>query len=206
MDAKAASMDAKAASKDPKLGTPKTDQPQLQAGGGTAAAVTKAREVELLSPLLVKYLRVIYDDINIRYNLTTPEGQIQWLTQEQQSSAEDAQLLQDGSFAHFADYFLSGSANVMAPPPPLDESYPISNYFISSSHNTYLTGNQLASDSSTDAYKNVLLRGCRCVEVDVWDGDPPSSSSSEDEAERVGQAKVTKESPSSVSGRGLPCG
>lgn len=52
-------MEAKAAAKDPKLGTPKTDQPQLQAGGGTAAVVTKAREVELLSPLLVKYLRVL---------------------------------------------------------------------------------------------------------------------------------------------------
>ena len=48
---------------------------------------------------------------------------------------------------------------------------PFNEYFISSSHNTYLEGDQLTSTSSTNSYKKVLLSGCRSVEVDAWDGD-----------------------------------
>ncbi|KAJ4026777.1 hypothetical protein NW752_001732 [Fusarium irregulare] len=51
-----------------------------------------------------------------------------------------------------------------------DLNRPINEYFISTSHNTYLLGRQVAARSKLEGYVEALSRGCRSVEVDCWNG------------------------------------
>ncbi|KAL4630531.1 1-phosphatidylinositol 4,5-bisphosphate phosphodiesterase beta-1-like [Arapaima gigas] len=85
------------------------------------------------------------------------------------SMAQKGQISVEG-FAHY----LSGEENGVVPPEKLDQSedmtLPLSHYFINSSHNTYLSAGQLAGNSSVEMYRQVLLSGCRCVELDCWKG------------------------------------
>lgn len=54
--------------------------------------------------------------------------------------------------------------HINVPPLLLDRSHPLTEYFISSSHNTYLTAKQLYGTSSAVAYETALKTGSRCVE------------------------------------------
>jgi phosphatidylinositol phospholipase C, delta len=70
---------------------------------------------------------------------------------------------------------LTSERNSLADPRAVHEVYqdmsqPLNDYFIASSHNTYLEGNQLTGTSSSDMYVRVLKTGCRCVELDCWNG------------------------------------
>ncbi|KAM3857781.1 1-phosphatidylinositol 4,5-bisphosphate phosphodiesterase beta-3 [Diretmus argenteus] len=72
--------------------------------------------------------------------------------------------------------YLGGEENTIVPPERLDliddMNQPLSHYFINSSHNTYLTVGQLTGLSSVEMYRQVLLTGCRCIELDCWKGRP----------------------------------
>jgi hypothetical protein len=70
-----------------------------------------------------------------------------------------------------SDFSVGGSSNThMYPPVHESFDFPMSYYFVHSSHNTYLTGNQLTGKSAVEMYMNVLRRGMKCVELDIWDG------------------------------------
>uniref|UniRef100_A0A3Q2XH46 Phosphoinositide phospholipase C n=1 Tax=Hippocampus comes TaxID=109280 RepID=A0A3Q2XH46_HIPCM len=74
----------------------------------------------------------------------------------------------------FTMYMLSRENDVLNPEHARvyqDMSRPLAHYFISTSHNTYLTKDQVTSASSTEPYIRALIQGCRCVELDCWDGD-----------------------------------
>ncbi|PFH48424.1 hypothetical protein AMATHDRAFT_65546 [Amanita thiersii Skay4041] len=52
-----------------------------------------------------------------------------------------------------------------------DMTRPLPDYFVSSSHNTYLVGHQLVGNSTIEGYIRALLHSCRSVELDIYDGD-----------------------------------
>ncbi|KAL5750524.1 hypothetical protein ACOSP7_025127 [Xanthoceras sorbifolium] len=49
-----------------------------------------------------------------------------------------------------------------------DMTAPLAHYFLYTGHNSYLTGNQLSSDSSVEPIIQALRRGVRVIELDLW--------------------------------------
>jgi phosphatidylinositol phospholipase C delta len=87
--------------------------------------------------------------------------------------AEDASLdnLEDLDEPTEALRALLNKPHIDVPSYLTDRSHPLPEYFISSSHNTYLMAHQLFGASSAEAYETVLNAGSRCVEIDAWDND-----------------------------------
>lgn len=86
-----------------------------------------------------------------------------------ETAKKQQNLTKDG----FLMYLLSADGNIFNSSHSKvyqDMTQPLSHYLVSSSHNTYLMEDQLRGPSSTEAYIRALTKGCRCVELDCWDG------------------------------------
>ncbi|KAK4546800.1 hypothetical protein LTR36_001532 [Oleoguttula mirabilis] len=74
-------------------------------------------------------------------------------------------------FQHFLTSVYNAPVSIVKCESETTLDRPLNEYFISSSHNTYLLGRQILGTSSVDGYIEALLEGCRCIEIDCWDGD-----------------------------------
>lgn len=191
-----------------------------QAGGGLPSG--EDQTIKEVKSSILKHLEQIYaSHASPTHKLWHKDSIVEFLHHSQADKVTDPSgdiATRDAlDFAGFLSYMTSSAADALAPLVQADQdlTWPLASYFISSSHNTYLTGNQLNSDSNAEAYRNVLLRGCRCVEIDVWDGDDSdiesasSSDSDEDEDAREIKAirkasrtqKLTSKLPGSLASR-----
>jgi phosphatidylinositol phospholipase C, delta len=139
--------------------SPNPTIPIIQAGGGQAISEIPEAEHFYLLDSLQDHLRRVYDSLRGSAPTLSREQLENFFSTTQQQPLLLA-LKDDYKFQEFLEvvYNNNGFHALKAKPPgELDMSKPISNYFISSSHNTYLSGNQLSSKSSTEAYKNVCL-------------------------------------------------
>ncbi|KAI5461620.1 PLC-like phosphodiesterase [Mariannaea sp. PMI_226] len=112
---------------------------------------------------------------DVESSLPMWEKQFTFLSRRYQSeeinafeATHDVQVMSEAAFVKY----LTSECNspIVSEPQNYVLDRPMNEYIISSSHNTYLLGRQVAGQSSVEGYISALVRGCRCVEVDCWDG------------------------------------
>ncbi|RKK67405.1 hypothetical protein BFJ69_g14539 [Fusarium oxysporum] len=132
-------------------------------------------EIGMTFPEFLDFLRDIQGE-DVDSNLSMWEKQFAYLSRryrpdavETSNAADDMLVMSEAAFVR---YLTSETNSAIIPEPQnytLDR--PMNEYIISSSHNTYLLGRQVAGQSSVEGYISVLIRGCRCVEIDCWNGN-----------------------------------
>lgn len=150
---------------------PRKRAPTLKAGGGQSSALQDHQIVKAFTPIVAGRLEDIFNQL------------------VSSSGHNDSTGPPLTSFDQFMAWWQTPASAALAPPVNHDLSYPLCNYYISSSHNTYLSGNQLYGAATAESYKNVLLRGCRCLEIDVWNGEDEVSSASSSDVEDAEREK-----------------
>jgi hypothetical protein len=132
--------------------------------GGNAGQQFHVQNSDLVAPLDQRYWREILRSCN-------SESRKDRLVRRIQRPNSSASL----QFEDFMSYLHSPRYNGALDPAhdmvrEEEMIHPLADYFVNSSHNSYLTDDQLFGQSSVDAYAQMLSKGARCVELDCWDG------------------------------------
>ena len=110
-----------------------------------------------LHPNILKYAMNIQQELN-----ATPHDDQSHLraflrTSQQKQHTTSPEKEASHGLEPILSFLASPESDIVVSASENDLSHPMSQYFISSSHNTYLTGNQLYSDSSVDGYMEVCI-------------------------------------------------
>jgi len=136
-------------------------------------AVKPSDELELSMEGFFRFLRDV-QCVDVDKDRSYWENKFEHFCRIQASKSTDqlpATSVPSMSLQAFQNY-LTSSTNACLASTHTDATLdrPLNEYFVSSSHNTYLLGRQVAGMSSVESYINVLVKGCRCIEIDCWDG------------------------------------
>ena len=130
----------------------------LTQGNGTATSPTHQL---YLSHAIQDHLRRVFDTLCNAEATISHDQFAAWLATTQHQSIErlkDSYKFEEFLEALYYNYVFAAMNKKHFGDKDLTK--PISHYFISSSHNTYLVGNQLSSKSSTEAYTKVCAKQC----------------------------------------------
>lgn len=132
-------------------------RPLVEGGGGHGDSEIPAHQLYLCHAIQAR-LKEVFQYLCAPKSTITKEQFRRFLSEVQNQSIElEKDEYNLGEFLQ-AIYYNGGFQAIRSlKAEDKDLTKPITNYYISSSHNTYLSGNQLASKSSTEAYKNACI-------------------------------------------------
>ena len=113
------------------------------------------------------------DEINTSQNKKISEEEIQKIinsfTEKNNNKFKLTMSLQEFSFMFYSEFMTVYDLDKLEA--DLYEGLPLTDYYINSTHNTYLTGHQLHGSSSASMYSFAVLEGYRLVELDCYNGN-----------------------------------